>query len=287
MHKIQLSYSKKLPLRSRNAYRELPAHWGEVADASVPFIVKTLVDYPTREALTIITLSLLDLPKKMIQYLDEYTLYDMVESITWMEPHTSASPIFNKLFHQGIQYHMPAEKLRNVTGLEYAIADDMYRSFLETDSMESLNGLVGTLLRPTKDSQSDINATDDHRVFLNSQREAIYNGEQLSDIDQGFKLAVMYYFSAAKYFMHKLYEEWIFPKPDALKTNPDDGELDFGWWGVFMSLGKDGPFGTEEEVVHQPIHKICQHLVQEKIEERRINKQLEIEKLKAKSKSRI
>lgn len=176
-------------------------------------------------------------------------------------------PLVSSICPRKVTLYFPAEQFTNVTGREYAMMDDMIVNGTSEDRM------LAVLCRPTSPDRPHY----DKRIPLTSGEQIAAWLPEVQAIPEEIRTYLHVVFSGYRINLYETYKDWLFPSSAGSGSDDDkkqeSGGLDFGWWGAFISIAKDGVFGTYEQVLNTPIHNICMHLVKEVEESRSIQEQ--------------
>lgn len=212
--------------------------------------------------------------RRMLHPLDEAGLTLLLD---WAkaEPDCDAVPIPH-ITHGGTMYVFPAPKGKNVTCLEFALCDDLYKQVIDGDD-SALATLSAVLWRERdKDEQAALRRSD-ARVLLHSSMEAESRAARLKKAPAEMQHQALLYFEGLKLYVHRMYGKWLFEQED---DDDEEEESDttgqrapetssgpnFGWWGVFMQVAESGVFGDLKQVYQTSLHDICIYMVKKRAE---------------------
>jgi hypothetical protein len=191
------------------------------------------------------------------------------------EPDCSQVPIPTWI-HKGITYHFPTAKGESVSSIEYALADDYYKQFVDGDAT-ALPLLVATIVREHDSDEASALRRDDTRVPLHSKAEVAKRAQALQSAPTELHLQALLYFGGLKAYIHRVYGNWLFEQDEdedgdddtereRQTAKPATGGPDFGWWGIFQAVAESGAFGAIDKVYQTCIHDVCIFLVRKRAE---------------------
>lgn len=256
----------------RTIERSLPEGWDEMGQDEALDAIQTLYRYTPTYARTRIAHRLLGLPKKISMRIHPEQMYDIVQTLSWMDVDEYLKPPADRFTFNGTTYYLPKEKLLNASCIEYALADEALTSYMESRSDRDLYLLAAILCREAKKSPLKIRQTGDVRIPLLNREEANFRAEIFAGLDRHILAMVLLYFIGCRRHVHGIYADWIFTSPEPHSEEEDEEEDEpvpaggpmFGWWTVFMDVAKSGVFGNIRQVHQANFHELCMHLVQEK-----------------------
>ncbi len=228
-------------------------------------------DQPRRE----IVRYLLDLPVIFWKKIGTGEMYDLLRCIEWMQVDSkSTSPIapyydYRPRRGADVRLYLPAAQFKTVTGREYAMLDDMYRAFIQDVHDADVEAqMIALILRP---AGASADPASDPRVPLLSKDQTAAWLPAVKALPESVRAYMSMYISAHRQMIHTTYRHWLFPEKAAVEEGqePEDEGLNFGWWGAFMDVARDGVFGTYDQVLDTTFHSICQHLIMNVEEYRR------------------
>lgn len=257
----------------------LPEKWSEVpADLRLDSL-RTLCKHEGEEARMRLLCLLTGLKRKVLFRLDDDKISLLTNHLAGITLQPSANPIISHFDHKGIRYYFPSDKFDNGRALEYPIADDFYKEYLETGDKIHLVNLVATLCRPRNTNEEEIKQTGDPRFKLYSDAHAKELGKTLVDLPFEICLAVKLYFEGVKLFVHQTYKTWLFPENSEGESS---GGLSFGWWSIYFQASEAG-LGSLPEV-HQLLFKeVCAWEISRRDAAQRLEQQQNFQNAKTES----
>ncbi len=191
----------------------------------------------------------------------------------------TATPLLEEFKHNGVTYVLAKAEGNNVRCSEYAFADGYLEDFAEDPSEINMLRIIATYAREESYDKELSLKRSDRRVPIYSRDEVDARAKELKGLAPEVATAVFIYAIGLKKFVHDMYAEWLFGgTPDPDDDEPDDepephsDDPDFGWWGIYMRLGKEGAFGNIDQVHQSFLHDVCAYLVQEEVQARRNEK---------------
>lgn len=192
--------------------------------------------------------------------------------LDWTKPDYDCTTVpMPQITWRGMDYVFPRAKGVNVTCMEFALCDDLYRDFIEGNA-EAVNVLSACVWR---ERDYDLVATlrrGDERTPLYSREEAEARAARMAKAPPEMAAQALLWFAGLKAYVHRLYGTWLFeedddPDADDESTNSQSNQSpNFGWWGVFQAVAESGVFGTIEQVYQTALHDLCVHLVRKRVE---------------------
>lgn len=249
MHEIKINYGSGRSLR-----RSLPSSWEEVPHLRRWDLLREVI--AGKPALEIL-IRMLDLPSIILKSITEGQWHDLLRSMSWLYSQLPIErPVLHYICPRKVALYFPAEDFTNVTGREYALFDDMIMQDGQEDKILAVLCRPTNPTRPKSDKRIPLTSRDDIEAWL----------PEVQAIPQEIRTYLHAIFSGYRVKLYETYKDWIFTPPTRV-TDDDQPEststLDFGWWGAFLSIAKDGVFGTYDEVLQTPIHNICMHMAKE------------------------
>lgn len=172
--------------------------------------------------------------------------------------------------HRGQVYVFPKPKGPNVSGVEFALCDDLYKQFSDGDT-DALLTLSAAIWRERDTDAAAALRRGDERVPLVSKEEAEARAVRMAKAPAEMHLQALLWFAGLKLYVHRVYGKWLFEEEEeddeSLTPDPspqERGTPNFGWWGIFLDVAEAGVFGVEDEVRQKSIHEICIYLVKKR-----------------------
>lgn len=262
-------------------HRSIPESWGEMDPPAVWKAIDHLITSTDRAPLI---RDILNIPPLLLRRIHHGEMYDIIRTLDWMQiDQTSTAPAAPYIATPGCRLYLPCESWANVVGMEYALIDDMYHSYIDADASSApaiQDDMLSIMLRPAGPSDDPYS---DPRTRLVSLQQTHQWRDQISAMPIGIKAYMTLFISANIQFLHDTYGTWLFAKAEdpsdtssvsaSTGTGSLSGGLNFGWWGSFMDIAADGLFGDLDRVHQTPIHTICMHLCRKVDEARRLKAQ--------------
>ena len=278
MNEVRITTNGKGRWKSREFTRQLPAGWSDVPLKLRQPVLKALL-LPGHRGKVEALFLLLKIPKWVFFSLPPVVVADLLKYLKWLNKLTVTEPLLPSFQHRRRTYFMPKAKLENGKAIEYPMADDFYNEYLESGDREKLVMLLATLAR-----EKGVGSTlSDPRCKLTSREEVVARANRLDDIPDEILQACLMYFAGVKEYIHQIYGAYLFERP----VDPDEDEEDeffksieesqpsFGWWGRFLDIAEAGVFGDYPAVLQTNFHTICIYLVQQKVRNDELRRQLE------------
>lgn len=264
-------------LRPRRFSLQMPRSWGEVTPlARRQRWWRWVITLPRPAATRAMVRDLL--PKWARRQISDLDFAGLTLLLDWIQPTETTDEVPVPTFTvDGIEYHFPAPKGRNVKCLEFAIGDQYYQRFVAGEA-EALMLLVATVWREQERDGAMALRRNDSRAPLYSSGEVEARAILLQHAPEEMVLQALLYFGGLKAYIHKVYGKWLFEQPDddddeeeddadtAKKPDQKTGSPDFGWWGVFQSVAEGGVFGNLDQVYQTSLHDVCIYLVRKRAE---------------------
>jgi hypothetical protein len=213
---------------------------------------------PRRELVRV----LLDIPAFVFKRIDRGEMYDLLQVIDWMHIDARATkpiaPYYDHVSKSGkkTRLHLPADQFKTVSGLEYALIDDLYRAFIKDMDTDIECQMIAIVLRPEGDTPDP---AADPRVKLISKDQTREWLPMVRALPESIRTYMTTLISANRVFIHDTYEYWLFPE-SAAGDAADSGGLNFGWWGAYMDVAEDGTFGDYDNVLQTAFHTLCMYM---------------------------
>lgn len=217
------------------------------------------------------------LPGRIRRGLTDLDLGAFALNLAWVSVEPDCKQLAIPSFeHRRRRYHFPTPKGTNVTCIEYPLADDYYRQFVEGKDEQALLLLLATLAREEDADEAGTLRRGDKRVPLHSRDEIEARAHRLRNVPAEVQLQALMYFAGLKAYIARVYGSWLFDMPEEEEEeeeNPEEVEPaqdtrypDFGWWGIFQSVAESGVFGNLDQVYQASLHDICIYLVRKRVE---------------------
>lgn len=172
--------------------------------------------------------------------------------------------------HKGQVYVFPKPKGPNVSGVEFALCDDLYKQFSDGDT-DALLTLSAAIWRERDTDEAAALRRGDARVPLVSKEEAEARAVRMAKAPAEMHLQALLWFAGLKLYVHRVYGKWLFEEEEEDDEEPDNEQPatnsqqpNFGWWGIFLDVAEAGVFGRLEQVYQTSIHDICIYLVKKR-----------------------
>jgi len=247
--------------------RTLPSSYDEftAADFLKLFQLKNLNLLPI--ALTVSFIHhLLSLRPRIFFNLKQYELDELAETLKWMVPGkdpitgTDIPPIMEKFPLQKIRcgwrnYYGPADRLSNITVIEWVMADSLYMSYASEPDTETLHRFLAVLYRPANPFTRIARRLNgrDVRIKLN-EHFLEKRAARLAKLPLYVKQSIMFVFEANRHRVTQEFNE-IFKQVD--KKYGDD-DFDYAAFIYDMAGPELGTVGqVEAELVNNVFH-FCQ-----------------------------
>lgn len=240
---------------------QLPKSWDEMSSDSLVFVCKVLTRHKLEVARGIILRHFLNIKERRFQQLNDGQLVDLLQCIDWISLKGLRSQIF-RAFKRN--WSLPSTDFKDGLCYEYAKADEYFGKFKESGMKDDLDMFFACLTRfknraliddillaKSKNKSTTVDAIIQKRM------------KQTKRIPLYVKAVTLAYFSGIKEYVHQLYGQWLFTAP--LDSTPQPS-INFGWWGVFLSVSESNTFGDIDNVHRSNFHDVCAYLVQKKEE---------------------
>jgi hypothetical protein len=191
----------------------------------------------------------------------------LMEMLAWAEliPDDAVVPV-REFEHRGKIYVFPEPKGPNVSGVEFALADDYYKAYVEGDT-SALACISACMWREKDEDEDAALERGDFRKPLHNKMQVEQWARELEDAPAEYHIQAFNWFVGLKLHINRVYGPWIF---DAVDDEDEDNEKpeqkptggpNFGWWGIFIDIADTGAYGTKTQVYQESIHDICIYLV--------------------------
>lgn len=248
----------------RHYRRDLPASWTEVPEARRSAVVRALLSAPGEVGRIAAIRVLLDVPRRIFRLLDADHALALLDALPWLKAAPSPFPMLTTFRHRRRDYFLPNAHGMNMSALEYPIADDAFKDYLQSGKPAALALLCGTLCREAEPDQAAAIRRGDRRIPLLSRGQAEHRAGLFGDLPEWIQGAVLLYFAGVKEFIHGSYGKVLFEEPETDEHgNPigGGGAPSLGWWSVYFTVATDGPFGIRDQVYQAGFHDVCLYLV--------------------------
>lgn len=232
----------------------LPTDWTEVTPIQAKKVLPLLLLNERSDRLSFELLRVLakSVPSSLLLAIEPDQLIPLMDCLEWMYEETLSIPILPTISTGNIffkyEYHLPKEKLENVTCFEYWVADEYYTSFLETKNEMDLNMLVSTLCREIRPNQMEARKANDVRVKLESRTEIEERAMKLKRLNPFYKSYVLYFFSGCKRWIYEQFGDFLFEEPmEGEEASEESNPM--GWYGLFQKAAESNVFGTLDDIL--------------------------------------
>lgn len=189
-------------------------------------------------------------------------VYDMLDVVKWLWTKPLAQTPISSFDHEGITYHLPDGRFKNVSGIEFAMTDFYFRRFCRPKpDLLALDKLIATLCRPLA---AGLNEND---PFWNGDKRERYNAAivdrralAFASLPVGIKVLVMQYTAANIAEIQRQYHK-IF-EPAGKSAGPASSVPP--WLACMFDLAEKQVFGSWEMTCHTPIHTLLLYLTNKK-----------------------
>ena len=212
-------------------------------------------------------------PRRFRSRLSDTDAAGIASLMGWMHQEAQCEQVaLPHLTHRGRQYLFARERGVNVSGIEFALCDDLYNEFLG-GNLEALYTLSACMWRERDPDAAAALRRGDERVPLYSKEEAEARARALRKAPPEMHMQALMWFAGLKLYVHRIYGAWLFEEQEADgdeadAPEPQSGGPDFGWWGQFLQVAEAGVFGNLQQVYQTTIHDICIYLVKKHAEHR-------------------
>lgn len=270
--------------KGKRAHRlSLPTGWDDLpSDDSRRVCLKALLQKGTDIAGKLgVLIESTPLKVSLLRALPPDQIADLLKLMDGFSITATPTPLISYFNHNGKIHYLPAAHGRNMSAIEFPIADDYYEKYLLHNDEEALLYLVATLARPTHKSV-DFSRTGDRRIPLESRAQVEDRAPRLKGLPDEIKVAVLMYFAGIKSYVHELYGPWLFDKKEDDKEAKDEedeqqtGAGMFGWWGLYMDVAESGVFGNLDQVYQSNFHTICMYLVKKKEQQTEMERRMQL-----------
>lgn len=191
---------------------------------------------------------------------DSNRLQNLLSVVDWVfaprvvKADIDVEPIISQFKWKKKTYLLPQKNLYDVTVGEWMYIDALMRAYTKTKDHTHLISLVSTVCRPSKSKKERESETYDGFPRIAFNPETIEMREKIFECVPIYVAhAVMDYCSRSAQYLPLRY-------PKMFKGESTGGKS-YGWEGTITELADTGTFGTEKEVFHVLIHKVCRYLV--------------------------
>lgn len=259
-------------VKIKNIKRTLPENWPELTNDQamkvVPYIFNPLLDKTDAKILAL--KALLSIKDKLFFKLNPVQVVQILSLIEFIFEEATPVPFIKEFEHKGIRYLAPAEKLSNISIVEFAMADAYFEAIdFETADINAYNRIIATLYRPEKE-----NLNTKHPDYNGDPREK-YNtilsegrADHFSDLSPYIKISIIKFFLSCKKWISEEFSI-LFKKPKKDKDGKEivvpveNKDIVPTWVGIIYDLGQQGIFGGFESVAYTNLHTVLIHLCRE------------------------
>lgn len=212
------------------------------------------------------------IPRRFRRLLTDMDMAALAAQLSWTHAEAQCEQVPVPRFeHNGGVYVFPSSKGANVTGVEFALCDDLYKQFADGD-LDALPVLSAAIWRQEDWDGKAALRRGDARVPLVSKEEAEERARWLQKAPPEMHAQALLWFAGLKLYIHRVYGKWIFEEQeedDEAETQQpatNNQSPNFGWWGVFLEVAEAGVFGSLDKVYQTSIHDICIYLVKKRVD---------------------
>lgn len=231
--------------------RSLPASFNEISRERLTLFLRLLIRLPLEKAKTRILYILLKLPNRYFERMSSEQVVRLLEQIDWMQLEPNSRALLPEFIHKGKRYQMTSSDFGNGTAMQYALADDFYKSYLENKQESDLRALVATL------------ATAEDEDTIKSRGDALSRSKSFEDLDEAVVMSVLLYYGGCKQRIFEAFGDTLF-KPEG--SGGGGKPPQFGWWGIFMEIAESGTFGRLDQVHQSNFITLAMYLAKKKTE---------------------
>lgn len=201
--------------------------------------------------------------RKLFNKLDPVQLLALCKELTWLFTYQRTEPMFTSFWMDNVEYHLPAERLKNISLIEYAFCDFCFNMYMreskannKKESKNWLTKLICYLCRPA-DSRIDSN---DASTYKGDIRE-MFNTEicdrrlpQFETLAEHYVIGVLSFWTSCKRSIYELYKETVFAD---VGTGTNGGPTE--WLDLcFNKAG--GKFGTLQQTKYTNLYEVLHEL---------------------------
>lgn len=196
----------------------------------------------------------------------------MLGLLSWMDAQPDCVSIaLPQATIKNTDFHLPTPKGENMSCIEFALGDDLYKEYGEKEESHTLHMLTWLLYREADTDQAAVDARGDIRVPLRSRAEIERRLQRYGVPPAEMQVQAVLFFGGLKSFLHGTFGQWIFQIPDEDDEEgaapPQNDTPNFGWWGVFQSVAEGRVFGDLEKVYQSSLYEVCVYLVRKRAEQ--------------------
>jgi hypothetical protein len=247
--------------------RALPSSFREVQHARLLHLIQIILAAGDDEELRKIAVLqyFLDVPPSVLAGMSLDDLSAISQKLNWAKITTTAIQPISSFEVNGQYYFLPSDNFGNGSALEFALADDYCKKWINTGSETELTKLVATLCREQNKNSEEITKTGDVRTLLNSRSEAEARALKLKKLEPEIMLLVAYYFIGVKELINRVYGKYLFDNDEESESQQQakEGTM-FGWWGKYFELA--GNITNLDKIYKTNFHTICMFLVKQRKE---------------------
>ena len=193
----------------------------------------------------------------------------LLQLCNWTGLAPSATPHFDTIRHKGLTLHAPGAGYQNGTCLEFPIADEYLRFFLDGGDPEMLLRLFATLWREPEPDGTAALRREDKRMPLHSRAEIEHRAQHLHNLPFAYQVDALLYFTGVKAMIGRMFGQWLFegsgdrgqgadgPDTELVSEAPPKKEGDpLGWWGLYFDRA-DGDPSRLQAILHSSFLEFC------------------------------
>lgn len=247
----------------------LPSSWSDVPELRRHSYYMSLLEIPADNPEFLA--SVLNIPMWAANAIPIENREYIAGCLEWMRPEPQCLDLFCPIFeHEGVTYAAPGSNGSNVDALEYAIATEYFRQWMETKDESAARLVAATIYREIEPDKAVQLRESDSRQPLYSRAEVNARALRFEYLPVGHIIQACMWVAGLEKKIRDIYGAWIFDIPDDddeedTQTESTSSHPNFGWWGVYQEAAEAGLFGTLEKVYQTGIHDICIWLVRQKV----------------------
>lgn len=271
--KMELKRRHLLTGLRRRFFLALPESWAEVPDRMRRRWWQWAFTMPIEAARVKAVASLLKrLPWYVRRRVPAEDRAAMVGLLSWMDTQPDCESLaLPSCTVSSTSFHLPSPKGENMSCIEFALGDDLYKEYGDNQQSSTLHMLTWLLYREADTDQVAADARGDIRVPLRSRSEIERRLQRYGVPPAEMQVQAILFFGGLKQFLHGTFGQWIFQIPDEDEEDPvappQNTSPNFGWWGVFQSVAEGGVFGDLEKVYQSSLYEVCVYLVRKRAEQ--------------------
>jgi hypothetical protein len=134
-------------IKIKNLKRTLPENWNELKHDQIlqiaPLIFNSLLE--KYNARILVLMNLLSLKKKVFIQMTDLQIVQLIGLVEFLFDEEQPVPAINHFMHNGIKYIAPGEKLKNISIIEFAMADAYFEQIdYENANINAYNKIIAT-----------------------------------------------------------------------------------------------------------------------------------------------